>query len=381
MLSITMHLSNIKNENYKLAYEYFLKAKLPQSLSNAKKILEQGLLKQNLYLVVGSDRGGTIKGCESHKNIAHIVHGLDVDVSPLRIFGKNGTTMDVRQSSVEGAKHIVGDASIFDFSKKYNVKHVLLERFPTAPQAAFEGRDSMLGNYAGACIKQISKAMKPGAILDYEWDPFFESLNASECQNAIQQNPFTGFMDLSLIFYGVAMLHCGESSVPSSMSEQVKAQVRSIAGKLNDQLQFFYEQGLGKSVPQLVEKMYWEAILLQKMHKVRPSNLHINCDLEVDSIEKFIEVAQMNTIVNSRNEVGKKIKAGSPPTLGMVYNTEFFVTRTLLNFIMVHMAAENNAPYVKTYLESIGFTDVSIERKTNAHNGRKNVWMIRAIKK
>ena len=44
------------------------------------------------------------------------------------------------------------------------------------------------------------------------------------------------------------------------------------------------------------------------------------------------------------------------------------------------LAVQNNIPYAKRYLESIDFKDVVIERCTNMHNGRKNVWMVRAVK-
>jgi hypothetical protein len=31
-------------------------------------------------------------------------------------------------------------------------------------------------------------------------------------------------------------------------------------------------------------------------------------------------------------------------------------------------------------MKSAGFKDVTVERRTNEHNGRQNVWMVRAVK-
>ncbi len=356
-----------KKGNYKLAYEYFLRAGLEASLKNCEEIRSQGLLKQNLYLVVGSDRGGTIEGCESYKNIAHIIHGSDVDTSPLRIFGKNATTMDVKPSSLEGARHIIGDALTSDLSKKYNVKHVFMERFPTSSQAALEGRASMLENYAGACIRQISKAMKPGAVLEYEWDPFLESLGSErEILNAVRKNPFTGFVDFNEIFQGVLTLH------------EHRDATEGMPGKIREQLIFFNQQGLGKDVHQLIEKLYWEVDILQQLFSAG-STVYIAYEFEKtsseDHVAEFIQAAQLAEFGKLSNQ-NKKEKSEE----NKIYDVSTFIVRTYLNFIMVHMAAENNAPYVEIYLKSIGFTDVSIERKTNIHSGRKNVWMIHAVK-
>ena len=44
------------------------------------------------------------------------------------------------------------------------------------------------------------------------------------------------------------------------------------------------------------------------------------------------------------------------------------------------ICASINTPYVIRYLQSIGFSDVTVNRQTNPYNGRKNVRMVRAVK-
>ncbi len=65
---------------------------------------------------------------------------------------------------------------------------------------------------------------------------------------------------------------------------------------------------------------------------------------------------------------------------GIVYNADTVMSDSLFNMAINSLAVQNNAPYAKRYLESIGFVDVVIERRTNTHNGRKNVWMVNAVK-
>jgi hypothetical protein len=112
--------------------------------------------------------------------------------------------------------------------------------------------------------------------------------------------------------------------------------------------------------------------------------VHLKCDLQKDSIDTFIKEAQLAFFENfPKRSVGKQVKVvveGESERIGVVYDMPAFLQGSVLNLILSNIAAENNSPYVKTYLESIGFADVSIERKTNIHNGRKNVMMIQAIK-
>lgn len=66
---------------------------------------------------------------------------------------------------------------------------------------------------------------------------------------------------------------------------------------------------------------------------------------------------------------------------GIVYNQQLFLRYSFLNFVIDDLAAANNQPYVIKYLESLGFDEISVEKRTNPHNGRKNVWMIKMKKR
>lgn len=57
-----------------------------------------------------------------------------------------------------------------------------------------------------------------------------------------------------------------------------------------------------------------------------------------------------------------------------------FTSASFLKFVAANIGAEYNKPYVIQYLQSLGFKDVTVERRTNEHNGRQNVWLIKAVK-
>ena len=65
---------------------------------------------------------------------------------------------------------------------------------------------------------------------------------------------------------------------------------------------------------------------------------------------------------------------------GYLHDTCSLVPDSLYGIAIHSLCVQNNIPYAKRYLETIGFKDVVIERRINIHNGRKNVWMVRAVK-
>jgi hypothetical protein len=65
---------------------------------------------------------------------------------------------------------------------------------------------------------------------------------------------------------------------------------------------------------------------------------------------------------------------------GYVYSSFGFSLHTHHTVVMNSVAVMHNKPHIEKYLEARGFRDVTVERRTNEHNGRQNVWMVRAVK-
>ncbi len=69
------------------------------------------------------------------------------------------------------------------------------------------------------------------------------------------------------------------------------------------------------------------------------------------------------------------------PISGMLYSLHAFAQKSFFNFLLSDIAVLQNSDAVTEFLQTNGFTNVSIKRMTSPHNGRKNVWIVRAIKK
>ena len=107
----------------------------------------------------------------------------------------------------------------------------------------------------------------------------------------------------------------------------------------------------------------------------------LDADLLMDSTDKVLSA--MRTKVTTHALPPSIV--GRPHTLpdgrrGTVYDADLAIQKSIFNVVLNNIAVQNNTPYAKRYLESVGFVDVTVERRTNPHNGRKNVWMVRAVK-
>jgi hypothetical protein len=69
-----------------------------------------------------------------------------------------------------------------------------------------------------------------------------------------------------------------------------------------------------------------------------------------------------------------------PARLGYIYSPEEFLKESYFYQVVSSIAVEVNIPYMISYLEKIGFTEVVVERRSNEHNNRQNAWMVRAVK-
>lgn len=81
----------------------------------------------------------------------------------------------------------------------------------------------------------------------------------------------------------------------------------------------------------------------------------------------------MNTVITNVNTMYKGYVFHDPEA--MVLN------KSLMNFMNNNIAVRTNTPFVLKYMQIAGFTDVTVDRRTNEHNGRENVWMISATKR
>ncbi len=373
-----------KKGNYELAGVFFQKSSLEASKKNLTTMREEGKIKEDLYLVAGSNR----RAPESGGAIFDAIWGNDkVDMTHRKTFDGRAVTMHSKPSKIKDAKHIVGDVRTLDFSK-YNIKAAFLERMPTvyaedvsSPERNTEA--NLTRNYQGACIQNIAKAMKPGAPIHIEWHPYVSLLPQNmQPEPMIEKNPFHGFLHLNLVFQSI-FIYGGDNKNIELFPENARPAVLEMVKKVDDHIKFYHTQYPAEPIDKVKARLYWEVRVLHKMHGMK-SMVLLDYYPPTDSTDKLIELAPYATYGNfPRKQIRGRIvikQDDGNDISGILYDQQAFQTMTLFNFLIDDIAAEMNAPYVKKYMESNGFGNVSVAREENPYNGRKNVWMIRAVK-
>ncbi len=309
------------------------------------------------------------------------IYGTKDDGSHLSTFDGAATTMDehiLPSPYSNGVKHIVGDARTFDF-RDYNVMRVLCERLPTfdAQKCSLDPR-FLKENYTGACIEQISQAMLSGATLDIEWDPYVVLWDEDESETTryIGSNPFNGFLNMNLVSQSIYALYQQKEVLFEQNPELFR-----MNAKIRKAIQFYANKGVSP-YEHLLAKIHTELTMVEHMTN-NEVMVHIGCDLKKATIGEFMPAAALSDYgtflgLDSRNLISQKV--GGFQKTGFVYSAQTFVQFSLLNVVLGNVATESNEPYVRVYLERIGFKDVEFARKTNIYNGRENTMMIHAVK-
>lgn len=203
-----------KKENYELAYEYWTRSDLPASKKNCSELIEKRLIKQDLYLIMGSERMLT---SPVPKFISEL-QGSNVILTHEATFDGKAVTMDLNPSQVAGAKHIVADGSTFDFVlNKFTIKRAFFERLPTAAGDITNAEKYRTTNITGKCVQQVGKAMQSGATLELEWEPYCSmvDMNEEELRKSMARNPFQGFHSNKTALQAIYHLYSGGEGVAS----------------------------------------------------------------------------------------------------------------------------------------------------------------------
>eukprot|EP00981_Chlorochromonas_danica_P005306 scaffold1058_cov155-Ochromonas_danica.AAC.51 len=347
-----------KKRNFDVAYKYFERAGLDASKANCKKMLESGQVshltafgtKEEISLVVGSFR--QLKPIPSY--LLDQIYGNKVDLTHRKSFGCRAVTIDNHDCPFP-SRHIIGDASSYDFHTLYNIKHVLLERLPTCGEQNNKLLlDLLTDNVTGRSIEQLSKAMLPGATLEIEWDPYVALGNFTDqnFDSLLKANPFHAFVHQNVFYAATSEILDPETKAGLKVPEltgtpEFIARVREAAVLLRKEIEYYHNAGADSP-----------ATFLKAVSGVQYRDLPVERD---------------GTMVRMQFEDGTYRD-------GFVCTQTSFTRECFYNFLCASMAVQRNTPLVKKYLESVDFQDVKVERRTNEHNGRKHVWMVTAIK-
>jgi hypothetical protein len=376
-------------------------AGLEASKKNCEKMIKQGLVKLTCSFVVGSDRGPP-----NHQGTQGILldamYGPDVDLSHAYSFDGNAYTIDLNESYLEekDEMHVIDDATTYDFSKRFNIKHALIERFPTTKKGSAHfsiyDMERTANNYIGKCITQLSHAMQSEAILEIELEPFLTILSASpEFLDTFHvKNPFQGAFDWESVLHSLAHLNSQlnnntSQDIHNTQEDSLEYVNHTLVEQIHKEILFYHNTlGVCTSVNQIVERLIAEVGLIHQMsvamgEGAAASNLLVDCVVNEDTTEVFINAAK-HAILTSLPDNDTYLDVHEPSTntyrQGFVYTLSNFMQHTFFNYVLCSIAVQNNTLYIDKFLNSVGFKDICVERRTNVHNGRQNVWMVKAIK-
>eukprot|EP01034_Spumella_vulgaris_P023120 gene23120-29313_t len=187
-------------------------------------------------------------------------------------------------------------------------------------------------NNIGKVVENVAKAMKNGAVLEIEWDPGV-TLNANEKPNS---NPFHGVYVLGVALSSLLWPHLEHN--PRGGADKIKHKVDAkLVAQIRSHLRFYHEVlGVGSSVSELAERLYWEANTAMGLIQKKTEKVHLSCNLRSDRQEVVLEALQSRhygqfpeashclEVVTYRDEEGEEIT-------GHVYDLGSLMTNSVLD--------------------------------------------------
>lgn len=342
--------------------------------------LSFGAAEETLSLVIGSTRAsGQIVG-PLFKAVLDTEHA---DTTHTKTFGGKAITVDLNKSVLLGHPHLQVDAYTHKFPP---IEAVYIERPETSNgKTPYE-------NTVGNMLKNIARSMIDGATLEIEWDPdtsvAFPFVNNplfddSYLNEFFENNPFNGFSDINIMLNSFSVATYGPQSI-SNLPQPFQDIVIERSKKVSALIDFFVEQGkeAGVTGEQIKERLGFERRVINELFTHRKFGValyaHPCSDFGVLEATPFTLISMAS--FKEQTEKGERIIISSKlhPEPGVVYDRNEFMQFSSFNYILSNLAVERQWPYVKDYLETIGFPGATLERKTSPHNGRKNVWIITA---
>ena len=355
----------------------------------------------DLYLVIGSSRVETLDLSDSNEITNKLHNSNEIDLTHRSTFGGRATTIDLLDSGIPSLSHIVGDASNYDFSN-YSIKAAFIERIPTFIESGESIEDS---NLLGHIIENVAAHMPSGATLEIELDPFvhfyLEDISPDELNNTVKKNPFNGWHNFHVAYYSLMLSSSKvilEKSLESEISnltvstepkkaileatEQVKQWVKKTSVETNLSAEEIHtrlaqEMSIYKELLNKTSKDVTKYVALK--YAANSTNENFSFSYHYRS---YLERPNTNGDVSSPNFILYKYpeSSGLENSNHQLLNRYQFFQKTFSNRLLGILSVERNKKFIIQELENRGFKDVTFEFTGSKHNGRRNTWMIGAIK-
>jgi hypothetical protein len=199
---------------------------------------------------------------------------------------------------------------------------------------------------------------------------------------AIQRNPFNATIDISLALQSVDMA-CYNNLFSHDVDRPKKflSCAEELSTKVKNMITFYEEKNVGAR-DLLIERLVQEIAIVRELIENDAVLLSHGPSASLEAFTAavkgflFIEKGYLSQPIGTTQTI---IDDGEYFT-GTLYDLSSFLSESLFNFIVCDVFIEDNSCYVKEFMHSNGFKDVTIERTTSPHNGRTNVWIIKGIK-
>ena len=295
-------------------------------------------------------------------------------------------TIDVKESALPGAKHIVGDLRRHEF-KKNSVKFASLERLPTFGLSKIEKGPIVAEldqNYLGDCIQNVGKGMRKKAIIEVEWHPFiaFSQGNLDQIETILdphmsEKNPFTGSINknLACLSFDIAQDLPAQPGFEESLPKKFLECACTLSATLKKLFTFYEEKNVGPK--DLLHKRINEELFV--LHEMINNNAMAALSHgPSDSLEEFSSATKSFYMIPDTAPVYEKMAIALSGV--KIYNATIFMSETLFYHMLCDATVIHNKQRVIEFMNKSGFKNVSLERTTSKRNGRENVWIIEGTK-
>lgn len=359
-------------------------------------------LKKEAYFVIGSTRQNLLQNI----GVLACINGHESDCSHTNTYGGQATTFDCDECKDKHQRHIVGDATTFDFSD-FNIKAAYLERLPTILSVSTTPEEASINNLIGAVIKNLAAHMDPGARIEIELDPFlkffFKDIEKARLEEFIEENPFHAWHNY-FVAYNLLISLSNEQFDPQIFKQMITEKepgyseetIERIISERNE-LKDFIENLAKKAELDLNDlslRLKQEMIIYDNLvftpepygFKNVVSLFPRVSSLDFRDFNASFESKRFGFVPSEflqdvlRNDVQIRPDASGELREFWFYDASFF-NNSLSNRVLSMYAVEKNQPFIIKFLESAGFENVQCDITTSPHNGRKNVWIISATKK
>jgi hypothetical protein len=356
----------------------------------------------DLYLVIGSSRVEGLNLLKSNEITKKLLYSEDIDATHRSTFGGRATTLDLLDSKTPNLPHIVGDASSYDFSN-YSIRAVFIERIPTFIEPDQNVEDS---NLLGLIINNVARHMVSGATLEIELDPFvdffLEDIPPDEFIDTVKNNPFNGWYNYRVAYYGLMLsysnvvlqksLESEISKIPNISTEKKKAILEAV-----EQIKLWVTKTSIEtelSTKEIYTRLAQEMSIYQELYKKSSEDVtkYVALKHSVYSTNEnfsfsffyrsFLESPDNDKDVSSPKFILYEYPKGSglEKSKHQLVDIFQFFEGTFSNRLLGILSVERNKRFIIQELERRGFKDITFDFTNNRHNGRRNIWMISAIK-